>query len=387
MTSLLLVGLLQLVSGLPAPPSGKCVLDEVGALSQADFNSLETECEAVNQSGSGQIMTAVVASLRGYSNDEFSVRLFKAWGVGHSGRNDGVLVVLSPTERKWRIVVGSGLESIITNARAADIGRNRGVPSFKLGLWGTGLINIQNSIAPMLQAVPAPRVAPKTTTTTTTTTETTRRVIGRQSPTYVVDNTPVSGWFWIFLITTVVGILAYLIYRARQRHAEEMEVLRQAEESEKRRSREAAERATQRQREESFSTPTPPPKRTTGRTYQSPDPPPRASSSAPAAAQVIVQQQVVQQSSPVMAVPIVQPVPIIVPVRRPIYDDPIYVPPVVVEEERVTRTVTRTEESTGGSGGSWDSDSGGAGGSFESGSSFDSGGGGDTSGGGAGGDF
>src|SRR2546425_13196059 len=67
--------------------------------------------------------SVTVHSLERESIEQYSVNLFKHLGIGSKKDNRGVLLLLAPTERKYRIEVGYGLEPVINDARAGDAGR------------------------------------------------------------------------------------------------------------------------------------------------------------------------------------------------------------------------------------------------------------------------
>src|SRR3989441_12813647 len=64
-----------------------------------------------------------VGSLEGESVENYAVDLYKQLGVGSKKDNRGVLLLVAPNERKYRIEVGYGLEPVINDARAGDAGR------------------------------------------------------------------------------------------------------------------------------------------------------------------------------------------------------------------------------------------------------------------------
>ena len=78
-----------------------------------------------------QIAVLTVKSLDGESVEDFAVRVFEAWKLGQKGKDNGVLVVVAPTDRRMRIEVGYGLEGTLTDAAAARIIRDRMTPRFK----------------------------------------------------------------------------------------------------------------------------------------------------------------------------------------------------------------------------------------------------------------
>ena len=80
-----------------------------------------------------------VPSLEGMSIKEFSTELFNHWGVGPKDTNRGVMVLLSRGDRQWRITVGSGLETVLTDEEAAKLGKEM-LPMLKNGEYGEALL-------------------------------------------------------------------------------------------------------------------------------------------------------------------------------------------------------------------------------------------------------
>ena len=60
-------------------------------------------------------------------------------GIGKSGKDNGVLILVALDERQWRIEVGYGLEGDITDIETSLIAQEYLVPAFKQGNYGEGL--------------------------------------------------------------------------------------------------------------------------------------------------------------------------------------------------------------------------------------------------------
>ena len=88
-------------------------------------------CAEVEAKADAQIAVVTVRSLDGRPIEDYAVELFKHLGVGHKD-NRGVLLLIAPTERRYRFEVGYSLEPVINDARAGDIGRAM-VPSLRQG--------------------------------------------------------------------------------------------------------------------------------------------------------------------------------------------------------------------------------------------------------------
>src|ERR1051326_5926070 len=97
------------------------VNDFASQLPLSAVQSLEKKVRDYERASGNEIAVAVVPSLNGMTVDEYARGLFKAWGVGKYGVNNGVLFLWAPKERQIRIAVGSGLEAVLTNAEAARI--------------------------------------------------------------------------------------------------------------------------------------------------------------------------------------------------------------------------------------------------------------------------
>jgi len=103
------------------PKSVGYVNDFAGRLSPSERQALEYKLRDYERATSNEVAIAIVESLDGEPVDAYANRLFKAWGIGKQGRNNGVLLLWAPVERKVRVEVGVGLEGAIPNAVAAEI--------------------------------------------------------------------------------------------------------------------------------------------------------------------------------------------------------------------------------------------------------------------------
>jgi uncharacterized membrane protein YgcG len=72
------------------------------------------------------------------SIEEYAVKVFEAWKLGQKGKDNGVLVVVAPQDRKMRIEVGYGLEGTLPDGAAGEIIRTWMTPAFKAGNYDKG---------------------------------------------------------------------------------------------------------------------------------------------------------------------------------------------------------------------------------------------------------
>src|SRR5215831_2972605 len=103
------------------PKPNGLVNDFANQLPLEAVQSLEKKVRDYKGATGNEIGVAIVRSLNGQSIEDYSLGLFRAWGVGRYGVNNGVLFVWAPSERKIRIEVGRGLEAVLTNAQTSRI--------------------------------------------------------------------------------------------------------------------------------------------------------------------------------------------------------------------------------------------------------------------------
>jgi uncharacterized protein len=100
--------LLALLLAVAAPPKGHWGSDETGRVLGPTLAAFDAIAQELDQSGRGQLGLAVVGSTAGAPPRAFAAQVFNAWGIGHGGHNDGVLLFLALDDRKAEIVLGDG---------------------------------------------------------------------------------------------------------------------------------------------------------------------------------------------------------------------------------------------------------------------------------------
>ncbi len=104
---------------------------------EANLNSYLLELE---QKTTAQVVILTINSLEGESLEDFSIRVaHEKWKLGQKGRDNGVLLLVSLQDRKYRFETGYGLEGILPDSLVGSIGREYLVPYFKKGDYSTGI--------------------------------------------------------------------------------------------------------------------------------------------------------------------------------------------------------------------------------------------------------
>lgn len=118
---------------------GTLVNDYANVLSTAQKQALENKLVTFNDSSSTQIAIAILKSVGDYDINEYTVELGRKWGVGQSGKNNGIMIVVAVGDRKISIQTGYGLEGALPDIYAKRIIDNDIKPNFKAGNYYAGL--------------------------------------------------------------------------------------------------------------------------------------------------------------------------------------------------------------------------------------------------------
>ncbi|HEX6218608.1 MAG TPA: TPM domain-containing protein [Sphingomicrobium sp.] len=124
---------------LPARPQTP-VLDQAGLLRPEQVVDIESKAAALYERTGRTLFVATVNSLDGLTIEDYGVRLIRHWQVGDEKRDDGVILIVAPNERKVRIETGYGAEGFLPDILAGRIIRDTILPRFREGDMGGGVV-------------------------------------------------------------------------------------------------------------------------------------------------------------------------------------------------------------------------------------------------------
>lgn len=117
-------------------------------------NLIEAELNSFSQSGYGEIGIVVVDSFEGMEDNVFATELFNHFQIGAKGKDNGVLVLIKPTQsppgRRVYISTGYGAEALVTDYQAKMIIERAITPQFKAGEYFKGVLLAIDSIESLL---------------------------------------------------------------------------------------------------------------------------------------------------------------------------------------------------------------------------------------------
>jgi uncharacterized protein len=126
------------------------VVDEANLLSPEAERSLTARLQALEESTGRQMVVATIPDLQGYPIEDYGYQLGRSWGIGDAKRDDGVLLIVAPNDRKVRIEVGYGLEPILTDSLTSVIIQSRILPAFRSGDMEAGILAGAEAVAAQL---------------------------------------------------------------------------------------------------------------------------------------------------------------------------------------------------------------------------------------------
>ncbi|HWQ41596.1 MAG TPA: TPM domain-containing protein, partial [Desulfosporosinus sp.] len=132
---------------IPKPSSEFFVLDQANVLDQTTEEMIVRTSAALAQKTKAQIVVVTVNSLNGTSPTEYALSILRGWGIGDKTLNNGLLVLVSPTDRIARIEVGYGLEGPLPDAKTGQIQDEYMLPYFQKNDYNQGILNGYNALA------------------------------------------------------------------------------------------------------------------------------------------------------------------------------------------------------------------------------------------------
>lgn len=187
---LLLICAVALGIALPAaaqtfPERGTApVVDAANIIDDATEAELTAKLDAFEEKNQRQFVIATIPDLEGYDIADYGYRLGREWALGDAERNDGIILIVAPNDKKMRVEVGYGLEGVIPDGLAFEYIEGM-KPFFRDGDFSGGIAWGADQIITQLELPPeeAARIAQE-------------RVTARESE----GGFPIGAIIWILFI-------------------------------------------------------------------------------------------------------------------------------------------------------------------------------------------
>ncbi len=121
MRAALLVVLAVLLGGAYSPPPlHGHVVDTTNSLAPADVHDLDLTIDAMGKDV-GFALVVLVTDLGTEPIEDVAYTAFNAWEIGEKGKDNGVLLVIAPAQRRIRIETGKGVGGALPDLKTNDI--------------------------------------------------------------------------------------------------------------------------------------------------------------------------------------------------------------------------------------------------------------------------
>ena len=172
------------------------VVDQANLLSPAQEAELSAKSDALEKRTGRQFVVATVSSLEGRPIEDYGYRLGREWGIGDEQKDDGVILLVAPAERKVRIETGYGARVFLTDALSSIIIRESILPRFKAGDLPGGISAGADQIVKQME-LPEAEAAKRA-----------QEIGAREAKRLEVDVNPIPVIFIVIVFFVIIGSIA-----------------------------------------------------------------------------------------------------------------------------------------------------------------------------------
>ena len=134
---------------------GSPVVDQAGLLRPEQVLDIQSKSEALYAQTGRSFVVVTVNSLEGLPIEDYGGRLLRHWKLGDEQRDDGVMLLVAPNEKKVRIETGYGAEGFLPDILGGRIIRDTILPRFRAGDMAGGIVAGAGQIVQAMSQSPA----------------------------------------------------------------------------------------------------------------------------------------------------------------------------------------------------------------------------------------
>lgn len=127
--------------------AGNSVSNPDGTLSPEAVAEINRKLIDLQSKTSIEVAVVVISDIGNVPPEEFGIALFRKWGIGQSGHNNGLLILAVTDQRIVRFDVGYGLEGVLTDAMSKRIQITRMRPYVLDNDWDGAMIAAVDAVA------------------------------------------------------------------------------------------------------------------------------------------------------------------------------------------------------------------------------------------------
>jgi len=117
-------------------------------LSAGTEDEINHICQHIETANMAEVAVVVVNDYKGNQEIfDFSMQLFRRWGIGKKGKNNGLLLLVAKDRHKYQFITGYGLEGDLTDYQLNAIGKDKLVPYFRSGDYDKGVLDAMQEVS------------------------------------------------------------------------------------------------------------------------------------------------------------------------------------------------------------------------------------------------
>ena len=126
---------------IPPRPTGTniYVQDYANVITPEDELRIKRIGRDLEQQTTAQLAVLTIKSLEGQALEDYSLQVFRQWGIGQRDKNNGVLLLIVTEDHKSRIEVGYGLEGVLPDGLTGTLQDRYMLPYFRKGDYSKGI--------------------------------------------------------------------------------------------------------------------------------------------------------------------------------------------------------------------------------------------------------
>lgn len=154
----MIVALAVMLVAIAVPPAPKHhVTDTVSILGSSTQEKIENELRDFEKKTGDQVIVWIGDTTGDTPLEQWTVQAAQTWKIGHKGKDNGAVLFVFRKDRKARIEVGYGLESVLTDAQSNRIIDNTIAPAMRAGNADKA---VQEGVDNMLRAIDSEQAPP-----------------------------------------------------------------------------------------------------------------------------------------------------------------------------------------------------------------------------------
>lgn len=126
---------------LVTPTSKFYVNDYANLLTEDTKQYIIQTNQKLEEKTGAQIVVVTVQNLEGMTIEQYANELFRKFGIGDKDKNNGLLLLCSYQDRKFRVEVGYGLEGILNDGKTGRMQDEYIIPYLKKNQFNEGIRN------------------------------------------------------------------------------------------------------------------------------------------------------------------------------------------------------------------------------------------------------